>query len=82
MQYRTFDEWSALGFRIYKGSKAIDLNGKKGFSSSQVFIPPRKSKTNAWNGETSYNGDAEGLNYFGDNVDCGGNDVGMGAYWG
>ena len=34
--YRTFDEWSNMGYRILKDSKATIRDGKPKFSETQV----------------------------------------------
>ena len=36
MTYRSFDEWSSLGYKIIKGSKASWVDSKAVFSNTQV----------------------------------------------
>jgi len=36
MTYRSFDEWSSLGYKIIKGSKASWIDNKAVFSDKQV----------------------------------------------
>lgn len=38
--YKTFDEWSKLGYKIIKGSKATWFDDKPKFSRSQVQKSP------------------------------------------
>jgi len=40
MDTKTFDEWSTLGYRIHKGSKASGFKGNLPlFTEDQVYIP-------------------------------------------
>ena len=37
MVYKTFDEWSNLGYKIIKGSRAIWIDDRAMFSEEQVI---------------------------------------------
>lgn len=39
--YKSFNAWSADGYRIKKGSKAHWIDGKPMFDDTQVYIPQR-----------------------------------------
>jgi len=42
MTTRTFNEWSSLGYKINKGSKAVGFsNGEPLFTKEQVTLSPR-----------------------------------------
>ena len=43
MKTKTFNEWSTLGYKINKGSKAVgfSINGEPLFTSEQVTLSPR-----------------------------------------
>jgi len=45
-EMKTFNEWSALGYKIIKGSKATWVDGVAKFSTSQVtrYMPTKKTK--------------------------------------
>lgn len=60
MRYRTFDEWSKDGYRIYKGEHAVNRrksDGKPVFSERQVW--KRESD------DYDYEDDAEQASYYG-----------------
>jgi len=46
MTYRSFDEWSSLGYKINKGSKASWVDDKAVFSNQQVVKHTRSYSDN------------------------------------
>jgi len=68
---KTFDEWSALGYKIIKGSKAKYVDCLPMFTPEQVTKVPRRRS----NSHMRYDSHSP----FGDDYDAGGADVGMGA---
>lgn len=42
MDYKTFDHWSAMGYKIVKGSKATWINDVAMFSKDQVVRLPAR----------------------------------------
>jgi hypothetical protein len=48
MSVKTFEEWSALGYRVRKGSKAGSrgpVSGKPQFSDNQVYKPNTRRRS-------------------------------------
>ncbi len=70
--YRTFDDWSARGYKILKGSKATIRNGKPKFSETQVENYSKPAYTTR---DSSYD-----TCPYGDGYDVGGI-YGMGVDW-
>jgi len=68
---KTFDEWSSLGYKIIKGSKAMWVDGVAKFSEKQVM---KNRKRTSLRSELDYD-------YIDEELGSGGPDVGYGVDW-